>query len=68
MVNQDQIEISVGDRVSYQDSRSVRKGTVIEVNYDWPGVRSGASSKRARVKWDDNRPRTWIRVIALTKI
>lgn len=53
------MELNVDDHVSYYDGRHTRKGVIIEINSD---------KTRARIKWDDNRPRTWIRVSALVKI
>lgn len=52
-------ELQVEDKVSYWDGRHNRTGVVIEIKPD---------GTRARIKWDDNRPRTWIRVGALVKL
>jgi hypothetical protein len=53
------MQITIGSKVAYTDSRTSRKGTVIEVN---------EQTHRARIKWDDNRPRTWIAIRFLTVI
>jgi hypothetical protein len=53
------MNLKVQDKVSYWDGRTTRTGEIIEMNTD---------NTRARIRWDDNRPRTWIRVTALTKI
>lgn len=48
-----------GDKISYSDQYSTRTGTVIAVDL---------LAQRARILWDKKRPRTWIRISALTKI
>lgn len=47
------------DRVEYTDEHGTRKGTIIELNDE---------TQRARIKWDEKRPRTWIRYSALKLI
>jgi hypothetical protein len=61
-------DLQVNDRVAYSDNRSNRTGIIIETNFDEPGVAAGQWPKRARIKWDDNRPRTWIKASALVKL
>lgn len=68
MENSTKPHIDINDRVYYEDKRSTRTGTVIETNYDEPMVAAGTAYKRARIVWDDKRPRTWIRISALKKI
>lgn len=50
---------NVTDRITYSDSRGTKTGEVIEVKED---------GSRCRIRWDDNRRRTWIRSTSLTKI
>lgn len=54
--------LELDDKIEYQDTgrhSRLRTGYIIAFNKD---------CTRARIKWTDNRPRTWIRVQALRKI
>jgi hypothetical protein len=52
------MKIKVTDRVSYTDkpAQDPRLGTVIEINQE---------ETRARIRWDEGKLRTWIRIPAL---
>jgi hypothetical protein len=55
-------KLELNDKIEYRDTgrhSRLRTGYIIEFNTD---------RSRARIKWTDNRPRTWIRVSALVKV
>lgn len=53
--------LELQDKVEYQDTgkKGKRTGYIIEFDQD---------HSRARIRWTDRRPRTWIRTHALIKV
>jgi hypothetical protein len=49
----------LGDRISYHANYGTRMGTIIDLD---------DRLLRARIKWDEQKLRTWIRIQALCKL
>ncbi len=54
----EEMQIGVGDKVTYSYNGTTRKGNVIALN---------EVDNRARIRWDGSHNRTWVRIKALLK-